>query len=106
MRDAVALARWFAEHMLRLYGAQNTVSRQAQDVLTLLQKRGEGCVLERVLTDTLRKRQGFDKDAFERALCELAARGCIQRDEVKGGGRPMKYIYLHPELMQERSETL
>lgn len=106
MRDAVALARWFAEHMLRLYGAQNTVSRQAQEVLTLLQKRGEGCVLERVLTGTLRKRQGFDKEGFERALCELAARGYIQRDEVKGGGRPMKYIYLHPELMQERGEIL
>ena len=106
MRDAVMLARWFAEHMLRLYGEQNTVNRQAQEVLTLLQKRGEGCVLERVLTDTLRKRQGFDKDAFERALCELEARGYIQRDEVKGGGRPVKYIYLHPELMQERGEIL
>ena len=106
MRDAVALARWFAEHMLRLYGAQNTVSRQAQEVLALLQKRGEGCVLEWTLTDTLRKRKGFTKEGFERALCELAARGYIQRDEVKGGGRPMKYVYLHPELMQERSETL
>lgn len=106
MRDAVALVRWFAEHMLRLYGEQNAVSRQAQEVLTLLQKRGEACILERTLTDTLRKRQGFDKDAFERALCELAARGYIQRDEVKGGGRPTKYIYLHPGLMQERSETL
>ena len=59
-----------------------------------------------MLTDTLRKRQGFDKEGFERALCELAARGYIQRDEVKGGGRPMKYIYLHPELMQERGEIL
>ena len=39
-------------------------------------------------------------------VCELAARGYIQRDEVKGGGRPMKYIYVNPELMQERSETL
>lgn len=58
------------------------------------------------MTDTLRKRQGFDKDAFERALCELEARGYIQRDEVKGGGRPVKYIYLHPELMQERGEIL
>lgn len=106
MRDAVMLARWFAEHMLRLYGEQNTVSRQAQEVLTLLQKRGEGCVLEWTLTDTLRKRKGFTKEGFEQALCELEARGCIQRDEVKGGGRPMKYIYLHPELMQERSETL
>lgn len=106
MRDAVALARWFAEHMLRLYGAQNTVSRQAQDVLTLLQKRGEGCVLEWTLTDTLRKRKGFDKEGFERALCELEVRGYVQRDEVKGGGRPMKYIYLHPELMQERGEIL
>ena len=106
MRDAVALVRWFAEHMLRLYGEQNAVSRQAQEVLTLLQKRGEACILERTLADTLRKRQGFDKDAFERALCELAARGYIQRDEVKGGGRPTKYIYLHPGLMQERSETL
>lgn len=106
MRDAVALARWFAEHMLRLYGAQNAVSRQAQEVLTLLQKRGEGCVLEWTLTDTLRKRKGFTKEGFEQALCELAARGYIQRDEVKGGGRPMKYVYLHPELMQERSETL
>ena len=74
--------------------------------MTLLQKRGEACILERTLTDTLRKRQGFDKDAFERALCELAARGYIQRDEVKGGGRPTKYMYLHPGLMQERSETL
>ena len=106
MRDAVALVRWFVEHMLRLYGEQNVVSRQAQEVLTLLQKRGEACILERALTDTLRKRQGFDKDAFERALCELAARGYIQRDEVKGGGRPTKYMYLHPGLMQERSETL
>lgn len=106
MRDAVALARWFAEHMLRLYGAQNTVSRQAQEVLTLLQKRGEGCVLEWTLTDTLRKRKGFTKEGFEQALCELEARGYIQRDEVKGGGRPMKYVYLHPELMCERSEEL
>lgn len=106
MRDAVALARWFAEHMLRLYGEQNTVSRQAQEVLALLQKRGEGCVLEWTLTDTLRKRKGFDKEGFEQVLCELAARGYIQRDEVKGGGRPMKYVYLHPELMQERGEIL
>lgn len=106
MRDAVALVHWFAEHMLRLYGEQNAVSRQAQDILTLLQKRGETCTLERALTDTLRKRQGFDKDALERALCELAARGYIQRDEVRGGGRPTKYIYLHPGLLQERSETL
>lgn len=106
MRDAVALVRWFVEHMLRVYGEQSAVSRQAQDALKLLQKRGEGCVLERTLTDTLRKRKDFDKDSFERALCELAARGYIQRDEVKGGGRPMKYIYVHPELMLERSETL
>ena len=106
MRDAVALVRWFAEHMLRVYGEQSAVSRQAQDALKLLQKRGESCILERTLTDTLRKRKDFDKDSFERALCELAARGYIQRDEVKGGGRPMKYIYVHPELMQERSETL
>lgn len=106
MRDAVTLTRWFVEHMLRVYGEQSAVSRQAQDALKLLQKRGEGCVLERTLTDTLRKRKDFDKDGFERALCELAARGYIQRDEVKGGGRPMKYIYVHPELMRERSETL
>ncbi len=106
MRDAVALARYFAGHLLHLLGGEGGLTGAAREALGWMVQRGEPVQRARDIKQGLAKRKLFRAEgAAEAALDELCKAGYIQREQERGDGRPVLLVRLHPDLLPQKESV-
>ena len=107
MRNAVALARYFIDHMLHLLGGESELVPIAKEALLEIREEKQPLLHERELKKKLTKRKTFPTaEVVDKALDILANAGYIRRYKEATDGRSAAVIEVNPELLGMREEIL
>lgn len=103
IRNAVAMAKYFAVQRLVLMGTESGLTQAGKDVLKWMVDRRQSVYTVREVKHGLRGRKAFRAEgAVDATLDELGKAGYIRREQQKGEGRPSVLVRLHPDLLPQR----
>lgn len=107
MREAEAILRYFIGHALHIVGGnKRELSEKAQEVLSFMMKQGVPAMIESEdVSQKLTKRKNFPTtEDVTYAIDELQRKGYTCRTFVNNGGRPVRWVVLHPDLLKETAQ--
>lgn len=102
MRCAVEIARYFVLNLLCMFGTQVTLTAGAKQALDLILRNGQATQRERDIKEALSRRKLFRRIGVDAALDELEKGGYIRRMQKSTGGRPVRCISVHPDLLARK----
>lgn len=105
MREAEAILRYFIGHTLHIVGGNGLVlSEKAQEVLAFMVKQGMPALIESEdIAQKLTKRKAFPTtEDVTYAIDELLRKGYAKRTFADTGGRPVRWVALHPDLLPQK----
>lgn len=105
MREAEAILRYFIGHTMHIVGGNGyALSEKAQEVLAFMVKQGMPALIESEdIAQKLTKRKAFPTtEDVTYAIDELHRKGYAKRTFADTGGRPVRWVALHPDLLPKK----
>ncbi len=105
MREAEAILRYFIGHTMHIIGGSGyALSEKAQKVLAFMVKQGMPALIESEdIAQKLTKRKAFPTtEDVTYAIDELHRQGYAKRTFADTGGRPVRWVALHPDLLPQK----
>lgn len=105
MREAEAILRYFIGHTMHIVGGNGYVlSEKAQEVLAFMIKQDMPALIESEdIAQKLTKRKAFPTtEDVTYAIDELHRKGYAKRTFADTGGRPVRWVALHPDLLPQK----